>query len=171
MTLNPGRHANVMLIEDNPGDVRLIMEALRDSAICLQVAQDGEKALNILRQEGPYVDAQHPDLILMDLNLPKMNGLELLKQIKADDALRPIPVVILSSSGSSDDVLKAYNLNANCYVTKPVELDDFTEMIRAIQDFWLDVVKLPPAREGIAHPAKASGPRSAEGASPRHESG
>jgi two-component system, chemotaxis family, response regulator Rcp1 len=138
----------VLLVEDNPGDVRLTREALRDGKVCnnLAVAKDGEEALAYLRREGPFADAPRPDVILLDLNLPRKDGREVLESIKADAALRTIPVVILTSSEAERDIARAYELNANCYITKPVDLDQFIAVVKAIEDFWFTVVKLPAER-------------------------
>ncbi|HWV59004.1 MAG TPA: response regulator [Longimicrobiales bacterium] len=137
----------ILLVEDNPGDVRLTREALREGKVRnnLNVVPDGEKALAYLRREGPYADAVRPDLILLDLNLPRMSGREVLEAIKAEPRFRSIPVVILTSSEAEQDIVRAYQLNANCYVTKPVDLDQFISVVKSIEDFWLTIVRLPPA--------------------------
>jgi two-component system, chemotaxis family, response regulator Rcp1 len=134
----------VLLVEDNPGDVRLITEALKDARIHvhISVAQDGVEALALLRREGDATAAL-PDLILLDLNLPKMNGHEVLATIKQDEDLHRIPVVIVTSSKADQDIVASYNLHANCFVTKPVDLDQFFKVVEAIRDFWFVVVKLP----------------------------
>jgi len=133
-------------VEDNPGDVRLTKEALKEGKVRnnMFVATDGEEALTFLRQEGKYVEACRPDLILLDLNLPKKSGREVLEEIKADPDLKRIPVVVLTVSKDEQDVLKSYNLHANCYITKPVDLEQFIEVVKSIEDFWLTVVMLPP---------------------------
>jgi CheY-like chemotaxis protein len=135
----------VLLVEDNPGDVRLTREALKEGRMWsnLHVVEDGEVALAFVRQQGAYTNAPRPDIILLDLNLPKINGREVLSNIKADENLKRIPVVILTTSQSEEDILKAYNLNANCYITKPVDFDQFLKVVRAIEEFWLTIVKLP----------------------------
>lgn len=135
----------ILLVEDNPGDVRLTMEALKESKICnsLNVVADGVEAIAYLRQTGKYINAPRPDLILLDLNLPKKDGREVLTDIKSDDHLKRIPVVILTTSEAEQDILKAYELNANCYITKPVDLDQFIKVIKSINDFWLSIVRLP----------------------------
>jgi two-component system, chemotaxis family, response regulator Rcp1 len=140
-----GNPTDILLVEDNPGDVRLIKEALRDGKIrtTLHVVRDGVEALAFMRREGQYVHAPRPDLILLDLNLPKKDGREVLTEIKVDDALRAIPVIILTTSQAEQDVLKAYGLHANCYITKPADLDQFLRAVQAIEDFWLTIVKLP----------------------------
>jgi chemotaxis family two-component system response regulator Rcp1 len=140
------RPIELLLVEDNPGDVRLTQEALKEGKVRnhLHVAADGVEALAYLRREGKYAKAPQPDLILLDLNLPKKSGREVLAEIKADPALRRIPVVILTVSKAEEDVLKSYNLHANCYITKPVDLEQFLEVVKSIEDFWLTVVVLPP---------------------------
>ena len=140
-----GRPIEILLVEDNPGDVRLTIEALRDSKVRnnLHVAVDGVDALAFLRHEGRYAEAPRPDLILLDLNLPKKDGREVLAEIKADAILRTIPVVILTTSRAEQDVLRSYELQANCYITKPVDLDQFITVVKSIEDFWLTIVTLP----------------------------
>jgi chemotaxis family two-component system response regulator Rcp1 len=135
-----------LLVEDNPGDVRLIQEALRDGKVWNNphVVSDGEAALDFVYRRGPFTDAPRPDMVLLDLNLPKKDGREVLAVIKSDPDLKRIPVVVLTTSKEEEDVLRAYNLAANCYVTKPVEFDEFMKVIRAIEDFWLTIVALPP---------------------------
>ncbi len=136
----------ILLVEDNPGDVRLTREALRDAKVLnrMSVAQDGVEALAFLRRQGPYADAPRPELILLDLNLPKKDGREVLEEIKQDPDLKRIPVVILTTSQAEQDIIRTYNLHANCYVSKPVDLDQFITVIKSIEDFWLTIVKLPP---------------------------
>lgn len=140
-----GKQINILLVEDNAGDIRLTMEALKEGKVHnqLMVARDGLEALDILYRRGNYVDSIRPDLILLDLNLPKMDGREVLSEIKKDDDLRRIPVVILTTSKSEDDVTQTYDLHANCFITKPVDLDQFIRVVGTIKDFWLTVVKLP----------------------------
>jgi chemotaxis family two-component system response regulator Rcp1 len=140
------RPIEILLVEDNPGDVRLTQEALREGKVRnhLHVAADGVEAMAFLRREGQHAHAPQPDLILLDLNLPKKGGREVLAEIKEDPELRRIPVVILTVSKAEEDVLKSYNLHANCYITKPVNLDQFLEVVKSIEDFWLTVVMLPP---------------------------
>ncbi|HEV8198008.1 MAG TPA: response regulator [Gemmatimonadales bacterium] len=135
----------ILLVEDNAGDVRLTREALRDAKVRnhLSVAVDGAEALAMLRQEEPHSRALRPDLILLDLNLPKMSGREVLEAIKSDDRLKQIPVVILTTSAAEQDILESYRLRANAYVTKPVDLEQFLKAVRAIEEFWLEIVKLP----------------------------
>lgn len=136
----------VLLVEDNPGDVRLTMEALKEAKMHnrVNVVMDGIEAMEFLRKEGKYADATRPDLILLDLNLPRKNGREVLAEIKADEELKCIPVVVLTTSEAEQDILKAYKLHANCYVSKPVDLDQFIKVVRSIESFWMTVVKLPP---------------------------
>ncbi|MBX9789075.1 MAG: response regulator [Pirellulales bacterium] len=140
-----GKAVEILLVEDNPGDVRLTLEALHEGKVKnnLAVARDGEEALAILRRHGPHAGAPRPDLILLDLNLPKKDGREVLAEIKADPELKCIPVVVLTTSKSEEDVLRSYELNANCYITKPVDLEQFIRVVRAIEDFWLTLVVLP----------------------------
>jgi CheY-like chemotaxis protein len=136
---------DVLLVEDSPGDVRLTQEALRDAsrAVNLHVACDGIEAMAFLMREGFYLHAPRPDLILLDLNLPKMDGREVLARIKADDNLRTIPTIILTTSQSEADIVKSYQLQANCFLSKPVQLDAFDSLVKSINDFWLTKVKLP----------------------------
>ncbi len=135
----------ILLVEDNPGDVRLSVEVLRDAKVHnhLNTVSDGVEALAFLRKEGIYANVSHPDLILLDLNLPKKDGREVLAEIKADDNLKRIPVVVLTTSQSEEDILKAYELHANCYISKPVNLDQFIKVVQSIEAFWLTIVKLP----------------------------
>lgn len=136
----------ILMVEDNPGDVRLTLEALKTSALRndLRVVEDGEAALAYLRREGKYAGAPRPDLILLDLNLPRKNGREVLAEVKADERLRSIPVVILTTSKDEEDMLKTYNLHANCYISKPADLNQFSTVVKAIESFWFTVVTLPP---------------------------
>lgn len=140
-----GRQVEFLLAEDNPGDVRLTQEALRESKIRnnLNVVQDGMEAMAFLRKQGKYVEAPTPDVVLLDLNLPKKDGREVLAEIKSDPGLKRIPVVIITSSEAEQDILRTYDLHANCYVTKPVDLDQFIKVIQSIENFWLTIVKLP----------------------------
>jgi len=137
--------ANILLVEDNPGDVRLTEEAMKESRsqCTLNVVGDGEEAIHYLQNKGVYADAVRPDLILLDLNLPKLSGTEVLQRIKQIDALKSIPVVVLTTSNSQDDIQSSYALHANCYVTKPSDLDEFIGAIRQIEDFWLSLASLP----------------------------
>jgi CheY-like chemotaxis protein len=140
-----GRPIQILLVEDNPGDVRLTIEALKEGKVSnsLSVARDGVEALSFLRREGPHAKAARPDLILLDLNLPKKDGREVLAEIKDDSSLRRIPVVVLTTSKAEEDILRTYDLHANCYITKPVDLEQFISVVRSIDDFWLSVVRLP----------------------------
>jgi CheY-like chemotaxis protein len=135
----------IMLVEDNPGDVRLTLEALKEGRIKnnLHVVSDGVEALEYLRNEGKYADAVRPDLILLDLNMPRKDGREVLAEVKNDPGLKHIPVVVLTTSEAERDILKAYELHANCYITKPVDLDQFLTVIRSVGNFWVEIVKLP----------------------------
>jgi CheY-like chemotaxis protein len=135
----------ILLVEDNPGDVRLTVEALKEAKVInhLTVLKDGAEALAYLRRQGAYAEAARPHLIILDLNLPKKDGREVLADIKEDDSLKRIPVVVLTTSDDEQDVLKSYNLHANCYVTKPVDLERFIKVVRSIEDFWLGIVVLP----------------------------
>jgi chemotaxis family two-component system response regulator Rcp1 len=140
-----GQNVEILLVEDNPGDIRLIVEVLKEGKINnnLSVVEDGELALAYLRREGIYQDAIVPDIILLDLNLPKINGNEVLAEIKKDPLLKYIPVIILTTSEAEQDILRAYDLHANCYITKPVNLEQFLTVVRSIENFWLTIVKLP----------------------------
>jgi len=144
-----GKPIEILLVEDNPGDVRLTQEAFRDSKIRnkLHVVGDGVEAMAFLRREGTYAEAPRPDLILLDLNMPKKDGREVLAEIKNEEDLKRIPVVILTISKAEEDILKSYNLHANCYITKPVDLEQFIKVVKAIEDFWLTIVKLPRIEE------------------------
>ncbi|ARV57377.1 response regulator [Nostocales cyanobacterium HT-58-2] len=135
----------ILLVEDNPGDVQLTRIALEDSKISvnLSVVEDGVEAMAFLRKQEKYANVPYPDLILLDLNLPRKDGREVLAEIKADKTLKRIPVVVLTTSGAEEDVLKAYNLSANCYITKPVDFDRFVKIVHSIENFWFSVVKLP----------------------------
>ena len=143
---------DILLVEDNPGDVDLAREALEETKMCnkLHVAFDGEEATAFLRREGQFANAPRPDLILLDLNLPKKDGREVLAEIKADESLKRIPVVILTMSRDEEDVLKTYSLHANCYITKPIDLSQFMKVVKSIEEFWLGIVVLPP--EGANKP-------------------
>lgn len=140
----------VLLVEDSPGDVRLTQEAFRTAnrSVVLHVATDGVEAMAFLRQQGKYTHVPRPDLILLDLNLPRMDGREVLAQVKDDDSLRTIPTVILTTSDSEADVVTSYQLHANCYLTKPVMMEAFEELVEHINSFWLTMVKLPPHAQG-----------------------
>lgn len=140
------RAIEILLVEDNPGDVRLTQEALKENKIRnnLHVAKDGVEAMKFLRKMNGHSGSPRPDLILLDLNLPKKDGREVLTEIKTDEKLRSIPVVILTTSDAEDDVAKAYQMYANCYVRKPIDLNRFIEVVRIIENFWLSIVELPP---------------------------
>jgi CheY-like chemotaxis protein len=144
MTATPAVPIEILLVEDNPGDVRLTKEALKDAKVRnnLHVAMDGVEALAFLRKQGKYAAAVRPDLILLDLNLPKKNGREVLEEIKRDDALQHIPIVILTTSQAEQDVVESYRLRANAFVTKPVDLEQFLKVVGSIEEFWLEIVKL-----------------------------
>ncbi len=136
----------VLLVEDNPGDAQLTRIALEDSKISinLNVVEDGVEAMAFLRKQEKYVTVANPDIVLLDLNLPRKDGREVLAEIKGDEKLKRIPVVILTTSQAEEDILKAYNLYANCYITKPVDFDQFVKIVQSIENFWFAIVKLPP---------------------------
>ena len=135
----------ILLVEDSPGDIRLTREVLRDAKIAnqLHIVGDGEQAMAFLRREGDYAGVQRPDLILLDLNLPRKDGREVLAELKDDAELHLIPVIVLTTSGAEQDVLRSYDLNAACYITKPIDLDEFISVVRSIESFWLSIVRLP----------------------------
>ena len=141
----PGRPVEILLIEDNPGDVRLTEEAFKEGKVLnrLSVVGDGVEALEFLRRENKYAHAPRPDIIMLDLNLPKKDGREVLAVIKGDEKLRRIPVIVLTTSQAEQDILKAYDLNVNCYISKPVGFDAFINIVRSIENFWLTIVMLP----------------------------
>ena len=141
----PSKVVEILLIEDNPGDARLAREALRDAKVRnnLSWVPDGVEGMAYLKRQGKYGQSPRPDLILLDLNLPRKDGREVLSEIKADENLRRIPVVILTTSQAEEDILRAYHLNANCYITKPVDLEQFMKVVKTIEDFWLTIVRLP----------------------------
>ena len=143
--MNIGQVIEILLVEDNPGDVRLTREALKEGKILnhVSVAGDGEEALSFLRRQGKYAGALRPDVILLDLNLPKKTGHEVLAEIKHEPDLKRIPVVILTTSMADQDILKAYDHHANCYINKPVDLEQFLRVVRSIEDFWCSIVKMP----------------------------
>lgn len=143
--LNNMNPIKVLLIEDNPGDVRLIQETLKENRLIteLDIISDGEEAVNYLKKTGKYKNESDPDLILLDLNLPKRDGREILAEIKNDDDLRRIPVIVLTSSTAESDIYKSYDLNANCFISKPVDLNSFIDTIKSIENFWFTIVKLP----------------------------
>lgn len=145
MTQHETRPIEILLIEDSPSDIRLTIEALKEAKVRnnLHVATDGVEAMNFLNKKDTYADRPHPDLILLDLNLPKKDGREVLAEIKKDPQLKRIPIVILTTSSSEEDILRAYDLHANCYITKPVDFDQFMKVIQTIEGFWLTIVCLP----------------------------
>ena len=144
--VDENRPVEILLVEDNPGDERLTREALKEGKVYsnLHWVKDGVDALDFLHQRGKHKDAPRPDIILLDLNLPRKDGREVLEEIKSDDVLKRIPVVVLTTSKAEEDVLRTYNLHANCYVTKPVDLEKFMVVVKSIDIFWLTVVTLPP---------------------------
>jgi len=145
---NENSHAiEILLVEDNPGDIRLTLEALKEAKVrnSLSVVGDGVDAMAFLRREGRYSAAPRPDIILLDLNLPKKDGRQVLAEVKGDQDLRRIPIVILTTSKAEEDILKTYDLHANCFVTKPVDFDQFVKVVQSIEHFWLSIVTLPPA--------------------------
>jgi len=141
-----GRPIEVLMVEDNPGDARLTMEALKEAKISNRIhhVEDGVEAMEFLHKQGKYTDAVRPDIILLDLNMPRKDGREVLEEIKTDPDLKRIPVVIMTISQAEEDIIRSYNLYANCYITKPIDLDQFIKVVKSIEDFWLTVVKLPP---------------------------
>ncbi|MBW4440601.1 MAG: response regulator [Plectolyngbya sp. WJT66-NPBG17] len=146
MNNNPGRLIEILLVEDNPGDVRLTQEVLREGTLFnrLSVVEDGVQAIEFLHRQGKFDHAPRPDLILLDLNLPRKDGREVLEEIKFSSDFRRIPVVVLTTSQSEDDIVRAYNFHANCYITKPIDLEQFIKVVRSIEAFWLTIVKLSP---------------------------
>lgn len=150
MNMFQNRSIEVLLVEDNPGDVRLTKEALREGKVRnnLYVVEDGVEAMAFLRRQGKYENAVRPDLVLLDLNLPRKDGREVLEEMKGDASLRNIPVVVLTSSQAEQDIVRAYDLHANCYVTKPVDLDQFITVVQSIESFWFTIVKLPSESAG-----------------------
>jgi CheY-like chemotaxis protein len=140
-----GKSIDILLVEDNEGDARLAKEAMRDGKLrnTLHHVGDGEEAMEFLYQRGKHADAPRPDLVLLDLNLPRKDGRAVLEEVKTDENLKRIPVVILTTSSDEQDILRSYNLHANCYITKPIDLNQFLKVVRSIEDFWLTIVKLP----------------------------
>lgn len=155
MTDTEGRPVQILLIEDSPSDTELTIEALREAKVRnhLSVVEDGVQAMEFLRRTGPFTEAPRPDLIMLDLNLPRKDGREVLAEIKADASLQTIPIVVLTTSRAERDVLRAYQLNANCYITKPVDFQQFLEVVRSIESFWLFIVTLPPPARATLAPA------------------
>lgn len=144
-TYKSGKPIEILLVEDNPGDVRLTQEVLKEGRIAnnLSIVTDGVEAIEFLSQQGKFTDAPRPDLILLDLNLPRKDGREVLADVKFNEKWKRIPIVVLTTSQAEEDILKAYNLYANCYITKPIDLDQFIKVVRSIEEFWLSIVKLP----------------------------
>ncbi len=153
MTKIGARPIEILLVEDSPSDTDLTLEALKDFKVRnhVSVVEDGMQAMQFLRRQEPFAQAPRPDLIMLDLNLPRKDGREVLAEIKADQALRAIPVVVLTTSRAEQDILRAYQLNANCYITKPVDFNQFLEVVRSIEAFWLFVVTLPPPAPAVGH--------------------
>ena len=149
MTNSPLKHIEILLVEDSPADVLIAREALSEAKLMntIHVAEDGVEAMDFLHQRGKFASAPRPDLILLDLNLPRKNGREVLAEIKVDENIKHIPVVVLTTSRDEEDILKSYNLHANCYVVKPVEFESFVKAVQSIQHFWFSIVTLPPAKE------------------------
>jgi two-component system, chemotaxis family, response regulator Rcp1 len=147
MNTQETRPIEILLVEDSPSDTELTLEALKDFKVRnhVSVVEDGVQAMQFLRREGPYALAPRPDLIMLDLNLPRKDGREVLADIKSDESLKPIPIVVLTTSRADQDILRAYQLNANCYINKPVDFNQFLEVVRSIESFWLYVVTLPPS--------------------------
>jgi len=145
MSTAVGRPAEVLLVEDSPGDVRLTREALKEGKVRnnLSVVSDGVEAMEFLRREGKYKDAPRPDIVLLDLNMPRKDGREVLAEMKSDELLKRIPVVVLTTSEAEQDILRTYDLHANCYLTKPVDLEQFISIVKSVEDFWLTIVQLP----------------------------
>ena len=145
MSISDGRPVEILLVEDNPGDVRLTQEVFKEGKVRnnMSVVRNGEQAMAFLRRENHFADAERPDIILLDLNLPRKDGREVLAEIKADPDLKRIPVVILTTSQAESDLVQSYNLHANCYIVKPVDLENFIEVVKRIEGFWLQIVKLP----------------------------
>ena len=135
----------ILLVEDNPGDARLTVEGFKDAKVKnkITVVEDGKEAMAFLRREGPYATVELPDLILLDLNMPRKDGREVLTEMKADERLRHIPVLVFTASSAERDILEAYNLQANAFITKPIDLDEFTKVVKSLEEFWLTIVKLP----------------------------
>ncbi len=148
MKTNEGRPIEILLVEDSPSDTELTLEALKDFKVRnnVNVVEDGVQAMQYLRCQGPYADVTRPDLIMLDLNLPRKDGREVLAEIKKDEKLKMIPVVVLTTSRAEQDVLRAYQLNANCYITKPVDFQQFVHVVQSVENFWLTIVTLPPKK-------------------------
>ena len=146
MSASQDQLVEILLVEDNPGDVMLTQVAFREGKVRnnMNVVGDGMEAMQFLRREGKYADAPRPDVILLDLNMPRMGGLEVLAELKDDPDLRRVPVVVLTTSQAEEDIVRSYDLHANCYITKPVDLEKFMSVVKTLEDFWLEVVRLPP---------------------------
>lgn len=159
MNASEGRPIEILLVEDSPSDTELTIEALREAKMRnhLSVVEDGVQAMEFLRREGRFANAPRPDLIMLDLNLPRRDGREVLAEIKGDAVFKAIPVVVLTTSRAEQDVLRAYDLHANCYITKPVDFEQFLEVVRSIESFWLFVVTLPPNGKPLQAPMSAGG--------------
>jgi CheY-like chemotaxis protein len=159
MTTVDARPVEILLVEDSPSDTELTIEALKEAKVRnnLSVVEDGVEALAFLRRQGSYAKAPRPDLVLLDLNLPRKDGREVLAEIKADDELKSIPVVVLTTSRAEEDVCRAYKLHANCYVSKPVDFEQFLEVVKSIENFWLFLVTLPPGSEAAAGTSSGRG--------------
>jgi CheY-like chemotaxis protein len=149
MTNSHARLIEILLVEDSPGDILIAREALSEAKLLntIHVAEDGVEAMDFLHKRGKFASAPTPDLVMLDLNLPRKSGREVLAEIKADNNLKKIPVVVLTTSSAEEDILKSYNLHANCYVVKPVEFESFVQAVQSIKHFWFSVVTLPPAQE------------------------
>ncbi len=149
---------DILVVEDNSGDARLIREVLNDNKIfsSFYLAKDGVEAMQFLHNEGEFKNAPKPDLIILDLNLPRKDGREVLAEIKTDEDLKHIPIVIMTISQAEEDILKSYNLHANCYITKPIDLNQFIKVVKSIEDFWFSIVMLPPKTDGAEPPQKAA---------------
>jgi two-component system, chemotaxis family, response regulator Rcp1 len=147
VTPETGTPIQILLVEDSPGDVRLTQEVLRDAKIAndLYIVGDGEQAMAFLRQTGEFAGHPHPDLVLLDLNLPRKDGREVLAEMNGDDGLHSVPVIVLTTSAAEHDILRSYQLSANAYITKPIDLNEFITVVRSIETFWLSIVRLPPA--------------------------
>ena len=150
MNKSEGRPIEILLVEDSPSDTELTVEALKDFKVRnhVSIVEDGVQAMQFLRRQDPYAGVPRPDLIMLDLNLPRKDGREVLADIKGDDHLKTIPIVVLTTSHAEQDILRAYQLNANCYINKPVDFNQFLEVVRCIESFWLYVVTLPPGPRG-----------------------
>jgi len=144
--MDEARPIDILLVEDEEGDIRLTKEAFKESKLRnnLYVVKDGEEAIKFLKKEDNYKDSPRPDIMLLDLNLPKKDGREVLKDVKSDDALKSIPVVVLTTSKAEEDIVKSYNLHANCYIQKPVDMEKFINVVKYVEGFWVEIVKLPP---------------------------